>query len=394
MNKLIIFFSLCSSVTLVNAQQWEEIGPFPGGARDDGVAFSVQGVGIAGSGRDAGFNYRKDFYKFDPSNESWSQIPDIPGEPRQYAGRFVIADTGYVVCGVSPNNYLKEVWGYCPSTNEWDQKASLPADGRASPVAFAVEGKGYCGTGRNDDGYLKDLWEYNPLTDSWEQLDDFLGLARFEAFGISLGNQAYMGMGRVWDNQPIEDWWKFDPLEKSWGLSISFEGTNRAYGLELSANGKIYIACGLDKEGNYLSEVFSFNPLNTTWAQESSLPFEGIKGSMGFSIDNVLYLGTGITSSDTRIDNFFKLDLRQKERVEYEIYPNPTSGELNLQFINDQPTLIRIFTASGNLVKEINLTDSYQIDLNLEKLEDGMYILEIHTRFNGRLVERIVKVSE
>jgi len=394
MKKLIFFFSLCTSITLVNAQEWEEIDPFPGGARDDGVAFSVQGVGIAGSGRDAEFNYRKDFYKYDPSSNSWSQIPDIPGEPRQYTGRFVIADTGYVVCGVSPNNHLNEVWGYCPSANEWDQKASLPAEGRASPIAFSIGGFGYCGTGRNDNGFLRDFWEYNPEKDNWEQLDDFPGLARFEAQGASIGNDAFVGLGVVLIDNTLEDWWRFNPLEKSWGLSRSFEGINRAYCLELTANGKIFIACGLDKEGNYLSEVFSFNPLNTTWAQEASVPFEGIKGSMGFSIDNTLYLGTGITSSNTRIDEFFKLDLRQKERVQYEIYPNPTTGKLSLQFINDQPRLIRIFTASGKMIEEMEFRDTYQLELNLQKLEAGMYMLEIHTQFNGHRVERIVKVSE
>jgi len=394
MKKHFLTLSFFISISISSAQEWEEISPFPGGARDDGVAFAIKGIGIAGSGRDAGFNYRKDFYAYDPKTDTWSQIPDIPGMARQYAGRFVIADTGYVVCGVSPNGVLNEVWGYCPDTEEWDQKASLPAEGRASPVAFAINEKGYCGTGRNDEDYFKDFWEYDPLEDSWDQLDDFPGLSRFEAFGISLESYAYVGMGRVLPDQTLEDWWKFDPIEKTWGLSRAFEGSNRAYGLELIANGKVYIACGLDKEGNYLSEVFSFNPLKTTWKPEASVPFEGIKGSMGFSIDNALYLGTGITSSDTRIDNFFKLDLSKNERVEYEIYPNPTEGELNLQFINDQPRLIRIFTVSGDLVEEIEFTEEYQIDLNLENLEAGMYVLEIHTRFNGRLVERVVKVSQ
>jgi len=394
MNKPVFLFVLLLIVNYAPAQEWEEISPFPGGARDDGVAFAVQGVGIAGSGRDATFTYRKDFYQFNPTTDTWSQIPDIPGEPRQYAGRFVIADTGYVVCGVSPNAFLNEVWGYCPATNEWDQKASLPAEGRASPVAFSVGEKGYCGIGRTENGLLKDFWKYDPLTNSWEQLDDFPGLARFEAFGISLENQAFLGTGRNLNDQIFGDWWRFDPIEKSWRLSRAFEGSNRAYGLELIANGKVYIACGLDKEGNYLSEVFSFNPLNSSWSQETSVPFEGIKGSMGFSIDNVLYLGTGITSSDTRIDNFFKLDLRQKERVEYEIFPNPTANKLHLDFINDQPRLIRVFTISGILVKEIEFRDRYQLNLDLENLEAGMYVLEIHTQFNGMLVERIIKVSE
>ncbi|HKK40731.1 MAG TPA: kelch repeat-containing protein, partial [Cryomorphaceae bacterium] len=118
-----VFLLICF---LAHCQTWTEIAPFLGSGRDDGVAFSIKGKGYAGTGREVGFALTNDFFAYDPTSDTWSEVAPLPSQPRQYCGGFTIADTGYVVCGFGQTGYLNELWAYHPATDTWTQKASFP----------------------------------------------------------------------------------------------------------------------------------------------------------------------------------------------------------------------------------------------------------------------------
>ncbi len=101
-----------------------------------------------GTGRDASFGYRNDFYKYDIVNNLWSKVADLPAIPRQYSSSFVIGNKGYIVGGEAENAtvFLNELWEYNPETNVWTRKADLPTVGRAAGVAMSIHGKVYYGS--------------------------------------------------------------------------------------------------------------------------------------------------------------------------------------------------------------------------------------------------------
>lgn len=80
------------------------------------------------------------------------------------------------------------------------------------------------------------------------------------------------------------------------------------------------------------------------------------------------------------------------ENTVVSIYPNPTSGLVNIQFPSETSiNAINIFSISGQLVysKEFsNVSDNYTIDL--QKAASGVYIMKMESE-NGTLIKRLVK---
>lgn len=117
---------------------WEQLSPMPGEPRANAVSFSLEytknsidyQIVCVGTGRiDDGLT--NDFYKFDFSTQTWSQIswlggPEIIGPAREGAVAFDIfkakdeyglnvKNRGYVVTGtISSGNKVKDSWEYYP----------------------------------------------------------------------------------------------------------------------------------------------------------------------------------------------------------------------------------------------------------------------------------------
>jgi len=70
------------------------------------------------------------------------------------------------------------------------------------------------------------------------------------------------------------------------------------------------------------------------------------------------------------------------------IYPNPTSGELNIQNVKGQIDQIQLFDAMGRLVSTFNPGFG---KLNVSGLEAGIYVLNIH--IEGRIVSRNITIQ-
>jgi hypothetical protein len=80
---------------------------------------------------------------------------------------------------------------------------------------------------------------------------------------------------------------------------------------------------------------------------------------------------------------------------EFSTYPNPTTGKLNLNFTlaTDSDVTLDLWDIAGRSMMTQNLENqsegSHQIALNLESIQDGLYILKIRTQ-NGEKSTRIL----
>ncbi|MEM9052213.1 MAG: kelch repeat-containing protein [Bacteroidota bacterium] len=369
-----IFFFLAS---ILNAQ-WQESAVFIGTARDDGVGFSIDGKGYAGSGREVGFGFTNDFFEYDPETNEWTEVASLPSVARQYCGRFSIADTAYVVCGVSPDSYLNELWAYQPNSDEWVQKAPFPGEPRSSPIAFAINGNAYVGTGRNATEYFGDMWEYDPQTNQWNRIDDFPGGDRFESLGMTIGGFAYAGIGRLEDRTFADDWWKFNPDNLEWTRMNDFPGDIRYYGIEGSNNKVGIIAGGQNAGDEFLNESYQYDPLKDSWTRLDNLPLDGIRGCFGFVVDNQFYLGTGLDENFDRRSEIYRIQLETSEDLEYQIYPNPFESIVKIFSSTHDLEAYCIYNLNGQELQKTKLVaPTSTIDIFVRGSNSEMLILEI-----------------
>lgn len=376
---------------VAHGQWWTELSSFLGSERDDGVAFSINGYGYAGTGREVGFALTNDFFAYNAETDTWTQVASIPSEPRQYCGRFTIADTGYVVCGFGESGYLNELWAYHPASDTWTQKASFPGQPRSSPVAFSLDENAYVGTGRNGDEYFADFWKYDPIDDEWSQINDFPGGRRFEAIGMNIGTFGYAGLGRLQDNSFANDWWQFNPKDGVWTRRTDFPDETRYYAVEFTLGGRGFIAAGQDQNLDYLNQVYEYNSFDDKWKQAAEIPAVPFKGAFAFSIGNAAFVGSGITSADVRLDKMYRLDLPVAVS-RLIVYPNPAVDHIFFSWEGESPQRIDIFDGHGRLISSSILANQKSHRQSLASFSLGGYVANFTWPDGKELSKTFIKV--
>ena len=183
------------------SNEWLQKADFPGESRNQAASFSIGDNIFIGSGVSYGpggsSQAHCDFYKYNPSTDSWSQVSDLAVDycyNRYRASTFVIDDIAYLAAGASGTG-MNDVWKYISSTDEWIEVASLP-DARLYTSSFSLNGKGYIANGSLiGGGGGTECWEYNPLSNSWNQIDDIGHKSRNRGFAFTVNDTAYVGGG-------------------------------------------------------------------------------------------------------------------------------------------------------------------------------------------------------
>lgn len=93
-----------------------------------------------------------------------------------------------------------------------------------------------------------------------------------------------------------------------------------------------------------------------------------------------------------RVDLAQWLSIEENETgiCEAAVYPNPVSDELHVDFINDAQSTIRLFDLQGRLVLETQSSVMNNI-INLDNVENGLYILEVRFENSHRTFKIEVK---
>jgi N-acetylneuraminic acid mutarotase len=241
------------------------MAPFPGTARREAVAFSINGIGYVGFGRTGvGAPPFNDLYAYDPVVNSWTLKAPLPagGPARSAPSAFVLNGMGYI-CGGNPNYtpYLKDLWQYDPSTNTWQQKASLPATaaGRSGPIAFSAYCLGYVGAGNDNQSpnyASNDFYSYNPATDSWTQRANIPGERRASTSFVVNG-VPYAGGG--WDGTSyFNDMYTYNAND-TWTSIPNYGGTAAYTPVAFTIAGTGYMGTGGIGSGT-TSQIWSYTP--------------------------------------------------------------------------------------------------------------------------------------
>ena len=173
----VYFHDLWEYDTLANT--WSQKADFPAGGRLTAVGLSIGTKGYIGLGKDSIGTFKNDFWEYDPISDSWTQKTNYAGGIREEmdGSHFIIGSYGYVGTGRAVVSsswvYYNDFWEYNPSNDSWVQILNYPGNARIGASNFSINNKGYIGLGFIQIPVLtafNDLWEFTP--DSTENVNE------------------------------------------------------------------------------------------------------------------------------------------------------------------------------------------------------------------------------
>jgi N-acetylneuraminic acid mutarotase len=153
----------------------------------------------------------RDCWEYDPQNNSWIVKSDLPGVSRLWPVTFVVDGEAYVGTGSdSLENSLTDFYRYNNTTDTWTQLSNSPVE-RSGAIGCSLNNTGYIGLGFNSNTTLDDLWSYNKSTDTWNQAATFPGGLRDAAYMFVLNDKLYTGGGEDQNYDTKRDLWEYTP---------------------------------------------------------------------------------------------------------------------------------------------------------------------------------------
>jgi IPT/TIG domain-containing protein/Kelch motif protein len=214
-----------------------------------------------------------DFWRYDPTTDSWSQLANVPFITN--TSRYVFNDDNYTyVIYTGIGNYLKR---YDHNTNTWSNLNNPPEAINGVLNTFMVGEKQFI-IDANDEK----LYEYSISSDTWSEINIPDLPFRKESYTFN-GKQRFILSGSEYE---------FDPNTYS-GTTTAKNHTSGARIFE--NNGKYY------KHGEDLN-LYLYDPVTDTQTLETAMPYEIIPYTSNyfFSIYGKLYfMAFGVSAFDT-----------------------------------------------------------------------------------------------
>jgi|GEM_PF-3796897 len=190
---------------------WNGIAPIPE-TLVHAVGFSINGFGyvVTGATNPAPGNiavYPQSLWRYNPTLNVWDKMANYPGIGRACGAGFVVNNKAYVGVGYryAVADY-KDFYAYEPSNNSWIAVADYPEKNHWG-VAAVRNNKGYVHMGIADSGPLPTSsygYEYDPLINSWTKQLDLPSHVRWRASAFSLSNKIFI-LGGLGPALPIGD---------------------------------------------------------------------------------------------------------------------------------------------------------------------------------------------
>lgn len=236
------------------ANSWTQKGDFPGGPRSGGVAFSVGNKGYFGMGRDV-TTYFDDLWEYDPPTDTWTQKANFPGGPREEAVGFTIGGKAYVGTGQllvttptgSFNLTSKDFYEYNPANNTWLHKADFPGDARAYAVGIGVGAKGYVGLGGNGEQNQSytDFYMYDPGNNTWTTKSSYATTGRADAAIFTLGGNCYVVGGIHFPSLAGTSLCKkYNTATDTWSNDFAYGGGAVIAPVAVNVNDQVFVGTG------------------------------------------------------------------------------------------------------------------------------------------------------
>ncbi len=286
---------------------WTQKSNFPA-SRLEKVSFTIGSYGYKFTG-----DTTNNFYRYDPSTNTWTHMADFPGPQRYASAGFTIGNYGFIGSGNKNNIYYNDFYKYDAGTNSWDSIAAYP-DTVSGAFSFSIAGVGYVAAGIRQNQVSSLLcFAYDTAANTWTAKAN-IPYGMNNGFSEALNTKGYCGLGRVnGGSTHIDSVYEYDPALNSWASKANFHLANSntyTYLNSFVVNNKIYVA---DPHGisSTHAAMQVYDPALNSWSTTNSYPYrtgtfcESLSTYAGFSIGNKGYLGgTNLCSAD----NFWEYD--------------------------------------------------------------------------------------
>lgn len=238
---------------------WMSRNDFPFTSQRHPISISIGSKGYVGID-DQGF------YEYQPTEDSWSKISNLPEGFTYQAPSFELNNKLYLIIETS-------VWVYDPFYNKWIQKSDIPSNDMRAAFAFSAGGYGFVGGGfYNEEGF----WQYDPRLDQWRQLsdlpDDLAECTSGSSFVI--GNKAYITGTNT-------NFWQYDIKTKQWTQKAYI---HNAYGKAFNVGERGY----LYSDGS----IYQYDDKNDDWDLITTCPLSVCYPAL-FAMDGHVFVGLG-----------------------------------------------------------------------------------------------------
>lgn len=311
--------SSCHKVGLSWAQDgnWVQsaaIGLYPRGYASSFVIGDVAYVGLGMNESIGGKGRLTDFWAFS-LDSGWRQKADFPGPARSNAAAFSMDGYGYVGTGTDGINAFHDFYRYDPVANTWTVRDSFPGGSRYDAIGFGLKGKGYIGTGFNIY-WMNDFYQYDPQSDTWARTPGTAGnfSKRKGAVSFVYHDTAYIIGGSV-SGGMARDAWAFDPsLKIPWiplhnitntdpgSFDDGYTDLQREYASAFVNGNHAYLVLG--RNGTLITSTWEYDFVQDTWSRRTAYPRQPRFGAVAFTVSGQSFIGTGSSGSNTTFDDF------------------------------------------------------------------------------------------
>ena len=399
--RLVVFLLFFPFAVFGQYNTWTKLNDVGMGKRERATGFSIGSLGYLCGGIDTAEVIHKDLWAYDPQTDTWTQKADLPGSARRDAISFVIDNFAYVGSGMDSisgpiGTTLKDFWRYNPSTNSWSTVADFPGAGGNGvyfATGFSVGGKGYlCGGKTGASLYSNQLWEYKPSNNQWIQRANFPGGVRYQMLSFVVGNKAYVGMGTD-QNIFKKDVYCYDPGANNWQSIAPFPAYERGSASAFTLEERGFVCLG--NNGGLLSDLLEYNPQTDTWTLRAAYGGSERKSAVSFVIDNKAYVGTGNGYSGKKDSWYVYTPSNYAALEELEasllICPNPVVSALQISGMHGLLADLTIYNTSGRKLLTVDLSHALENIVDVSCLERGVLIFSFRLKDGQVLNKKIVK---
>ncbi len=153
----------------IQGDSWSQLPDIPASSRHHPFQFAIGKEVFSGMGHGGQIIY-DDWYKWDTVNNNWLAMTDFPGEARVAGTQFSNQGYGYVLSGDGDNHSFMstgEMWRYNPANDTWTQLPSHPGRSLWAPGSFVINDTIYFmgGFNRQFSSYPNTMYKFhlNPL---------------------------------------------------------------------------------------------------------------------------------------------------------------------------------------------------------------------------------------
>lgn len=146
----------------IETDSWTEKEEFPGTERHHPYYFGIGDYVYVGFGHHSASIFN-DFYRYDPATDTWTELGTFPDQGRVAGTQFAYDGKGYILSGqgeTHSNLPTGEFWEYDPSDDSWVELPAHPDGGRWAPGSFIIDGTVFFTCGEANTGEQKDLIAY------------------------------------------------------------------------------------------------------------------------------------------------------------------------------------------------------------------------------------------